>query len=332
MTKDIRIISYISPYVESKLVNYDLQDLAELFDFASVIYSKLKNLSILILPIELMSVFISDLHLRMFKDLIENDPQSNIIFGKTLLPDCCELDSSTDIFMDYPEAVHSSASIIKCLSEWNYPLLVDIQQNNFKKNECVKCSNLNQCSDQMELISCKVPSHEEFNKCVNQFIESGITHWHINRGSFTSFDLKKLAFLLSLFYDVGEQNIPTQNDYLIHNGLCEDIKSNRGNNFNNIAFSIYRANQFSSSSDPLTNNERFSIDWHRNDPFRLNDYKLYRVDVVGPFKTGLSNSGTDRILYASDGMKKIFLAYTVNHDFSLRLIENRVNSIPDECF
>jgi hypothetical protein len=115
-------------------------------------------------------------------------------------------------------------------------------------------------------------------------------------------------------------------DIEIHDKFCEDIKDNPDSNLVNITLSIARAALLPSASDPINTRHELSIDWHRHNPFKIQNTKLYRVDVVPWSRSGITNSGVERILMADDGINKRFVAYTSTHEFVTTTIKARLKN------
>ncbi len=332
MTKSIRIISTISPNIESLLRNYQLIDeIADLFSSAHDFFLKLKHIIVFIIPIEIKPIFYSNIKLKIFLDSVENDTQTNIIFAPSKRLIECKLSNLSKIFTQFNEAKSVNRLIVNSLYSRKVPLLVDKEKLKIEKKECTACGSEEICARHINLFTIKIPHYESIKEKLVEISCKNIEYWHLQRESIDPNDLKALAFLAGIFYGFPEDKLSSVARYFIHKKLCNDLKHKISNDYAPAAFSMLRAAALSSSTDPNTDRGPFNIDWHKNDPFKVQGRKLYRVDVMPATESGINDSGIERLLMAKYRDKIYFLVYSSTHDFSQKTIENRISTMNEEC-
>ena len=332
MIKYIRIISTISPNIESLLRNYQLLDeLGDLFGSAYNFFVNLKHIIVFIIPIEIKGIFYSNKKLRIFLELVENNTQTNIIFVASKKIRECKLSNLSKIFTQFREAESVNRQIVNSLYFRRIPLLVDKEKLEIEKKECTACGIEKMCARPINLVTIKIPDYEIIKEKLVEISGKNIKLWHLQRKNIDSNDLKALAFLAGIFYGFPEDKLSFVKRYFIHKKLIDDLKRKVSNDYLPVAFSMLRAAALSSSSDPNTNRETFSIDWHRNNPFIVEGRKLFRVDVMSATESGINNSGIERLLMAKYKGHIYFLGYSSSHEFFKETIENRIATMHEEC-
>lgn len=325
---DIRIVSCLSPKLEDSLLAYSIDDdLIKTFEDSVVFFNNAKHLTMLIIPNQLLAYFNAHPRLRMLKESIIINPQSNVIFARIQLPDDCKESDFSTKFDSCQSSVASLTQIIWYLSQRKIPSLIDCEANVLEKRHCDLCGFVHPCYPDISLHTYKLPDFEQFKQMLLEVAGRGIEHWSIKRESATPLDMKILAFLLCVFYGFPDELVSQVKDIDIHEKFCRDIKDSQGADIVNIILSLTRAALLPSASDPNTRRHELSIDWHRHDPFKLGHYKLYRVDVVACSRTGITGSGVERILMADDGVRKQFIAYTSTHEFVTDTIRGRLENL-----
>jgi hypothetical protein len=209
--------------------------------------------------------------------------------------------------------------------------LVDKEKLKIEKKECNACGIEKICAKPIDLFSIKIPDYENIKEKLIEISGKNIESWHLQRKNIDSSDIKALAFLAGIFYDFPEDKLSFAERYFIHKELCDDLKRKISNDYMPVAFSMLRAAALPSSTDTNTNREPFSIDWHRNNPYKVEGRKLYRVDVMPATESGINDSGIERLLMAKYRGKIYFLAYSSSHNFSQETIENRISTMNEEC-
>jgi hypothetical protein len=332
MTKSIRIITTISPNIESLLRNYQLSDeIGDLFGSAYKFFVNFKHIVILIIPIEIKAIFYSNAKLKIFLELVEKDTQTNIMFAPSRRIKGCKLSNLSKIFPQFGEAESTNRQIVNSLYSGTVPLLVDKEELKIEKKECSVCGIETNCAKPINLATIKIPNYEIIKEKFVEISEKNIQFWHLQRENMESNDLKALAFLVGIFHDFPEDKLSFVEKYFIHKELFDDLRRNISSDFVPVSFSMLRAAALPSSTDPNTNREPFSIDWHRNDPYKIRGRKLYRVDVLPATESGINNSGIERLLMAKYRGHIYFLAYSRSHDFSKETIENRISTMHEGC-
>lgn len=332
MSEYIRIISTISPNIESRLLNYQITDeIEDLFMLAYKFFEIFKHVIVFIIPSEIKSIFFSNNKLKIFLEIIENNTQTNIIFASSRKLRECKLSNLEKIFTEFKEAVSVNRRIVNSLYSRKVPLLVDIKKLKIEKKECNACEGERLCARSIKLITLKIPDYENIEDKLMEISKKNIEYWHFQRKNIAPNDLKALAFLTGILFEFPIDKISFVKKYFIHKKLCDDLRGKASNDYAPIAFSMLRAASLPSSTDPTMDREPLSIDWHRNSPFKIQGRKLYRVDVAPATESGIRDSGTERILMAKYEGEIHFLAYSNSHDFSLNLIKNRISTMMEEC-
>ena len=329
---EIRIIVTISQQIELDLyLNQDIELLSTTLFSIQEFFSRFKHVFIFIIPNELKSYFYTYNHLKVFLDAIEHDAQTNILFSSFENIKDCNLKNPSDLFLSFPDSSVVNQQVLNMLYYRKLPLLAGKSEIVIKKEKCSLCNGENVCSEKYQIESIKVPDFADIEDKLNKIVEKSIKIWNLKRTDIEAYDLKMLGFLAGVFYRASDRELNSINCYKIHNEIFKDINKKTAENYFSIAFSMFRAAAYSSLKSKLEKRERLSIDWHRNAPHKINGFRLYRVDVMPNLRTGIINSGTDRLLMAKRQNNTYFIAYTDTHDFQIEKIRNRLLSIEENC-
>jgi hypothetical protein len=99
-----------------------------------------------------------------------------------------------------------------------------------------------------------------------------------------------------------------------------DISGCNEKELKNILFCAIRGIVFPPSKS--LERKKYSIDIHPHNTKKINDFKLFRIDVVNPEISGIKgNSGMSRLLIGRKEKLIYVIAYTDKHDFDNRLIK-----------
>ncbi|MCK4592481.1 hypothetical protein KAT63_03545, partial [Candidatus Parcubacteria bacterium] len=236
MTKWIRIISIISPNIESLLRNYQLIDeIGDLFGSAHDFFVNLKHIIVFIIPIEIKTIFYSNIKLRIFLELVESNTQTNIIFAPSIKIRECKLSNLAKIFTQFHEAESVNRQIVNSLYFRKVPLLVDKEKLKIEKKECTACGIEKICAKPIDLFSIKIPDYENIKEKLIEISGKNIESWHLQRKNIDSSDIKALAFLAGIFYDFPEDKLSFAERYFIHKKLCDDLKGKISNDYSSFA-------------------------------------------------------------------------------------------------
>jgi hypothetical protein len=333
MSTEARIVAGISPELEYRLLTYNISsDVVELFIRALSIFSRLKHVTILIVPKHLTAVFKSHDKLKIFISAVESDSQSNIIFATHNIPPQCNLTHEDILFPPFPSSINSRDFIVNTISKDRAPFLICTKSNAIKKEKCPRPCVNTICPDEVLLLTSNLPNLSDFDRLLKETIKSNLKLIYIKKDSIKLQDIKFLSFILSVLHNFTDDEIKLSTDYHLHKSIYTDIKEGSIDDYIDIAFSMSRSILFSSASNPNQERSRYSIDWHPHNPNKINNYKIFRVDVVPSDRSGKTNSGVKRLLIADDGKKKTFIAYTSRHDFSIDLIRKRIETLSSEIF
>jgi hypothetical protein len=216
-------------------------------------------------------------------------------------------------------------SVMHCLINNRYPLLIDDSQYDVIKYKCNECVSIYKFCTNEVLIPVSEINNSDKLEYLTKIITSDISQWHINRDNISESDLKLLSYLIAILYNIEEKLLDKLKSVVLLDDFLKDIKDNPNNDFINIAFSLFRSVAFPSIS--ASNRHQLSIDCHLNNPSKLSGYDLYRVDVMPPNRSGNASSGCERLLFTIKNNKYYFIYYTSTHDFVTKTIQQRLSNI-----
>ena len=176
------------------------------------------------------------------------------------------------------------------------------------KKKCDNPCNMS-CKSNVELPNIYKRELSCLYEKIRYVAERSLNLWK-NVSNLSPKNLKTIALLEAIKAD---GLAASEKEYTIHVEFCRDLDL-KNDNLEEIAFSMYRAINYASSTDPNLPQHQFSIDWHQHSPNKLLDFNLYRVDVLPNNKKGRSNSGVKRLLLAEKANRKYFVAYTPDHN------------------
>jgi hypothetical protein len=321
-----RIRSLVGPCLEGYIYNYShIDEVADFFQKCQQFFFNFKHVTLFLIPKNFIPFLYSNPKMRIIAESIESDTQSNVIFCSNENISFCSK-SEADRTLLFPSNEHATTcqtNILGSLNNRRIPLLIDLCNDDVVKLSCEGCDQI--CNETMAFKTGKTVSEAEVLTKLNTTTIANIHHWHLSRTSITESDIKQLAFLIAIINDVELKNFKKLDNFCITDACLKDIRENMGNDFGSIAFSMFRAMAFPSVRE--AGRHRLSIDWHLNDPSKCNGYDLYRVDVVDPRRSGVSNSGVERLLLAKKDGQSYFVYYTSTHDFVKRTIKERMEAL-----
>jgi len=323
-----RIQAHVAPEIEKSLSRYDLDDsLISFFENARVFFNALKHVTIFLIPSEYKSIFNSNRRLKLLKEVLEVDSQSNVFFASVRndLPCSKNTELLKHTMPSFDDAAVCRKIVIDQLYKRKVPFLIDRCNYNAFKLRCPECVPTKYvCHCEVSLQVASMPSTASL-ATLSEVIKQNIHHWHFKRDKITGDDLKCLSYLNGLFYEIAPDKLLFCMQFRIYRGFLQDVMGNPSADFSNIAFSMLRAVAYPSSHAP--DRQKYSIDWHPNDPARLEGYELVRADVISPQKSGISGSGAERLLLAKKNGAIYFLQYSPTHDFAVATIADRLRDI-----
>ena len=329
-SRSYRLVSFLSPEIEDLLITNNITSELVLF-FKNLIEfcNKTKYVIFFVIPNTIEFAFNFNKELKMIKESIIYSSQSNVLFIPLDKKLPCAINAGQISQVIPSEHISDSSKnlIISYIHSRKYPLLLDISKSSVSKIRCHTCDPSEYiCSDEFNIDIATIPT-EETLEALADIAETSISLWHINRKNVSCSDIKSLSYLNGILYGLNYEALECINKYDIHEELLCDLKDNHDSNFSNVAFSMLRAIAYPPSSS--TDRHKYSIDLHRNNPYKIKEYdfNLFRVDVMPPTKSGVSSSGVERLLLAQKGDRFTFVCYTCEHDFVLPTIKNRLSCI-----
>lgn len=323
--EEIRIRVTISPKMEFNIINSD--EIREYYTFFKQIREFARTFSHIlsvVLPNDIQRFLISD---PLFKDLIngiKKDPRANIIFSHARSD--CNIVFNSKSFSFKEQNVNALISII--LKKNSLPLLLDVNEFFFNKVECNDknndCKNL-LCRKNIVITSYNINQMSEWKENIIKCCRQNLDEWVLNQNSINSDAIKYIALLIAFTFDAEPEDFSQFSPVVILNEFCSDIKKLSAEDIKKVAFSFFRATVYPSVNS--VERKEMSIDWHRNKPFNIGDFDLYRVDVVPLNKSGVKCSGTKRVLMAKRNGSSYIIAYTSEHDFNIEIVRHRLNTI-----
>lgn len=321
---ELRVISHISPDIENKIIcNIDIDGLYNYFNGIHELFSNFKTKCIFVIPNGYDYIFKSSLKLRIFKEIISSDTQSNVIFED--LEGICHSHKKSFVLENYDWCSLSKKFISFMLNKRRSPSFFGLEEYKLKKiicnNECA-----NDCSVEWTGNVRKVPTIIEFDSIIAEIIRS---YFHLLNSPFKFIpeeQIKSISFFCGVLYGLDDSFLENISSFIISEECLNDIRDLGQDIMEDISFTMLRAISFPSSKSP----ERvdFSIDWHINKPHKINgyDFNLFRVDVLPYNRSGLSGSGANRLLIAMNSTRKIFIGFTNQHDFTAPFIKKRLEA------
>lgn len=321
---EIRIRATISPRFENYIMaSPNLRSYFDSFNKIFDLANNLKHVLVVLLPNTILSCLSAD---PMLKDFIKRTKtaNSNILFVSTKSNCNIVLETQTELF----ENRSVNDLISNCLKQENLPLLFDVDEFIFNKVNCdsyeENCKNMI-CRNNIELISTNINLSTIVTENLKICCNKNLNEWILKQDTITSDDIHRISILLAYMYNAQREDfLPLQNLHII-DGFINDIKKVSEMELKKIAFSIFRAVAYPS----VNSSERkdMSIDWHPNNPSKMQDFQLFRIDVVELNKNGVKCSGKQRVLMAKRNNQTYILAYTSEHDFKIDIIKRRLNLI-----
>lgn len=326
MYNEKRIKCYIGPIIESFLQNYDIDKLANYFNIIKNNFSLLNRTAIFVIPSEYIQVFISVPFLKIFWSTYAVNTQSNIIFAPTMLDSKCKCTAIENLFPDNSFAYTVNFNIINSLINYKEPIFIDIADSIVKKLQCSSCNEVIPCSVDWQGNVIGIDKIENINDIFKASLGKTIDYYKSKSREISEDDLRYLAFVTGMFHGFPVENLNDCTNIIVHESLLIDLRRGTNSDIEDIAFTMLRA--VSMPSAQSFERCKFSVDWHKNTPYSLPDYnyKLYRVDVVKPTRTGITASGINRLLMAKTDSKTVFLLYTEQHDFNIDSVRARLKS------
>ena len=242
----------------------------------------------------------------------------------TYTNECCTIVNNT-AFTCYDDCLHTKMCIVNILSSSKVPVTIGIDVHELIKSQCDLCPQDTSCKPPIRLTSNPAPDFNNFRDIAIPEITKSLDYWQIKKNELTDVDIKVLMALMCIFYGVDEEKIAQISQIELTSFFINDIKNCDFKNLKEIAFSIFRAACYPSAQDQR-NRHALSIDWHKNNPSTIDNYNLFRIDVVAPKKTGIRASGKSRSLMTRVNNKIIFFYHTDNHDFCTRTIKQRLTA------
>lgn len=326
--KGHRILATISPEVES--IIYSDHSADSLYDFFSksiTFFKYFKQSTFFLIPREALGVMAIDRRLRTIKDCIETDTQSNIIFCSKKSIDECNFNDINDIIDGDNYSTVSKMNILSSLYNNKFPIIFDIKSTLIKKIYCESCSSTRACKNEYDFISNVIPSSNEYSIIARKLYLRYMNVASYNLHELSEINLKEIIFFNCILYNIDSDYLECIENIFFTKNFINDINKYNINDLSKIAFAAFRACAFPSSTGTEIRHE-YSIDWHRNDPFTIDGFNLYRVDVVDPTRSGVKgSSGVERILMCKKDGKTFFNYYTNKHDFDKKSIRIRLNKI-----
>lgn len=271
-----------------------------------------------LIPVELKSYFNIDGYRILLDEIYSSSSQSNVFFYDKR-NDCKTQFLVNNINTDYKFSINVFLYLLK---NADFPVFLDYRPLKIQKKKCTesKCSNLN-CSIDIDYNnpSFNIKSIDEMINFIakRNYEDSIFSIKTINKDT-----INDIMYLICRIHNIPETDYNKIKSIKYRNDFFYDIKNSNITDLKNILFSLFRGIVY----PPAKGKQRkaYSLDKHKNTPFIVNEYKLYRIDVVPPKVSGIrGNSGRKRLLIGEKNGDIEILAYTDNHDFSKVLIKKR---------
>lgn len=323
MNNNIRIFIYLSPDMEEDIIN-GIIDHNTLYKLLSsfINFAEIFKLSCFVfLPNNLKS-WKSFPKIRILLDKIESSTQSNIIFFSKI-PNCYK-------HKELREELVTENGIINSLINNRLPLLfTNSNKKEYIKDVCNSCKKIHtMCYITKTLYIGNINSiNNNFRAVIEDYCKISLDKWYINLANLDELKIKQFLIIYAKLKNISEELLPKIQSIKITEEFIKLLKKERKKEIENIFSSILRATLYPPSNDK--NKHLYSIDYHRNKPFNINKFKIFRLDIVSWTETGNKDSGLKRILFAeNENNKKIFFHYDFAHaELSEKIIIKKLENI-----
>lgn len=319
-----RFYAVVSPNILDDLTSKKrLEEIETFFEILLSFSKEFKHFVLICIPNDFMWAFYSSNKMKMIMAELESlSTQSNIIFINSDKKEPCERDEVLSMFNSSNTNEISHRLIVNKMFERYLPVVIEDQDITLKKTGCVLCEDKYTCHLDHEFNPFILPKADIF-----EFIKKINLNWETLFNNCTEYNKSHLIYISQLqafFLGLKIEAISSiQDNYNVLDLFFEDIKDLDLQDIKEISFSIYRALNYSSVKDRAAR-VPLSIDWHPNNPAKVEDVELFRCDVVPSDKTGIKGSGSKRLLIGVKGVHKYVLGFEKDHDFSNGMIKERL--------
>lgn len=326
---DERIAVTISPHIEELFLQEEFNVLYGFFTKLLNFSKELNNSIVIWLPRSFEYDFKScgNSYLKGFAMQIRKTPNSIIQFFP--------YDSHCDLsLMDEQNKNHVNKPSLSVLSSFlkNYkiPLMISDENYTYYKDECNKnvCNN-KPCLQMLELDVAGLINSSIFIKQLRENCNKNLKDWIIYKKDIRISDFKSMFYFAAFSMDAKNELYDKIKEIeFLDDEILKDIKNEDPYVIKDIATSILRAFFYEPASN-RQKREKYSIDYHPNNPGKKNGYELLRLDVIDMKNSGYKNnhSGPKRVLMARKKGKKYVIAYVSDHEFSDSLINARIEAL-----
>ena len=321
------LVTMISPHVEADINEWrNLDDVCRLLANIQETFKDLIGVAVIIIPGSVRQAVASHPGLRTHVERLRSIKIS-VIWGQDPEPVCCDAEGELiERFLGFEYLLDSMRHLVAMLRAHRLPMMIDHEQRDVVKGECGGESSDYQCRLAFRASGVPLVDPDQFRKSLSKGAEADRRavgdHFVV---AVTEERLRLLIVLSAIVEDVDSRDIRKQSSLQFHEGFLRDIRSESRGTLEEIAFSVFRAGIYPSRQSP--NPSKFSIDWHPNSLRRHSGFDVYRVDILGSRRTGLSSSGLRRAIMARTASQIVFVAYTDSHDVSETTIKNRLSEM-----
>ena len=326
---DQRIAVTISPHIEELFLQKKYDSLFNFFKKLLNFSKELRNSILILLPQSFRYGFkcCDNPMLKVFYSQI-NLPNSVITF----YPDGnhCNLSLLDKQKNDIVVGKNSLDVLSAFLKSFKIPLIISDENYTYYKDECNKneCNN-KPCLQMLELDVAGLKNSSTFIEKLRENCNKNLKEWIIYKNNIKISDFKSMFYFAAFSMDAKNELYDKIKEIeFLDDEILKDIKNEDPYVLKDIATSILRAFFYEPASN-RQKREKYSIDYHPNNPGKKNGYDLLRLDVIDMKDSGYKNnhSGPKRILLARKKGKKYVIAYVSDHEFSDSLINARIEAL-----
>jgi hypothetical protein len=324
-----KLIGVMSPHMEVELMGaQNLPTIATVLRNALFEFRAHPGVSLFFIPNDCRPMFYANPALKALLSLIEEDPQSNVMFTPCHKKADCEMEDSTEPFRD-GKSNWSNRLTLNSMYDHRRPIFIDSNHRQINKERCEECAGRKACSLGFE---CTSVSFSSLPMNMAAVFKTNVEHCIelMSAAPFPEFNvsiLKSFAFLVAHNLGATPSELVSVEKMAVTNMFIGDVGDQDAETLVNIAFAMFASLAFPPAKHP--SRHKLSIDWHSNDPDSHSGVELFRCDVLEAGRSGISGSGKHRLLFGKHKDKKVFLAFTTDHDFSAPLIRSRVKEYLD---
>lgn len=327
MMSQYRFKVLLSPLLEGIIVESFSNPSPDIVKFIYKIIEKLKKYNktvAFLIPVEIKYCFYGGFKL-ILSQIESMGTESNVYFysrQNKKMDEICEASLEINNKKLQNTERYSIKIFLELLSSADFSFFLTSENLSIKKSQCLK----SQCQNLKCAIDLNYSNQENIDNVLDFLIDNNYSNKIFKLKDINHEAINDIMFLIGTIIKAKEQDYKTISNTKYHPNFFEDIKKTNIQDLKNILASIFRGIVYPPSRDSIHRVPN-SIDWHKNNPDKMNGYDLYRIDVCLVNRSGITNSGKKRLIIGKKNSITTVLIYTYEHDVSDELLKQRTNTI-----